>query len=124
MLAASQFPRIVHQTARTERLPAFIQSCISSIRVLNTSWEHRFYTDQAWPNVFNSYPPFDWSSLFKYPSGIQRSDIFRCVALYQYGGLYADVDMLGIRPIESLITNMVESGLIASDTEVVLTTDH
>ncbi|MBK1884455.1 hypothetical protein JIN85_18710 [Luteolibacter pohnpeiensis] len=59
-----------------------------------------------------------------YPSGIQRSDIFLCAALYEMGGCYADVDMLAVRPLNSLIQASYEMGFANDDTEMILTTDH
>lgn len=101
-----------------------IEKCIDSLRAMNPGWEYRFYTDDDWHGIINSQSDFNYEDLTKYPSGIQRSDIFRCAALLRHGGLYADVDMLGVRKIDSLIASAMEAGLILPDTEVVLTTDH
>lgn len=119
-----EIPRIIHQTARSADFPPLIQTCVDSLRSINHDWDYRFYTDEDWKDVITSGSPFAWEHLMRYPAGIQKSDIFRCAALYEHGGLYADVDVLGVRKIDSLINSACELGIIGEDTELVITTDH
>lgn len=117
-------PAIIHQTARSSDFPPLIQKCVDSLRKGNPDWDHFFYDDEKWKDVITPDSVFPWDSLSKYPTGIQRSDIFRCAALYEHGGCYADVDVLGIRPMDSLISSAIELGLVDEETEIILTIDH
>jgi hypothetical protein len=40
----------------------------------------------------------------------QRSDYFRLLMLYEYGGVYVDTDMVAFRPLTNVIRTMVEDG--------------
>lgn len=119
-----ELPKIIHQTARSADFAPLIGSCVDSLRKMNPEWEYRFYTDDDWKEVITSRSILTWDHLMRYPAGIQKSDIFRCAALYEHGGLYADVDVLGVRKIDSLIDSARELGIVSEDTELVITTDH
>lgn len=118
------FPKKVHQTWRTAVLPSPIQKCVESVRRLNPQWEHCFYTDDDWNAVIASQSMIDAQSFSVIPSGIQKADLFRCIALHEFGGLYSDVDMLAFRPIDSLLEACIECGIVDESTELILTTDH
>lgn len=117
-------PKIIHQTARSPDFSPLIRSCVDSLRTINADWEHRFYTDEDWREVITSRSLFTWDHLMRYQTGIQKSDIFRCAALHKHGGLYADVDVLSVRKIDSMMNSACELGIIGEDTELILTTDH
>jgi hypothetical protein len=117
-------PKIIHQTARSSEFPPLIEKCVASLRRTNPDWDYRFYTDEDWSELITPRSVLDWDHFMRYPSGIQKADLFRCAVLYERGGLYADVDMLGIRSAQSLIDHACEGGIVPPDTELILTTDH
>lgn len=118
------FPRIIHQTWKTQELPTPIKTCVDSVQRINPEWDHHFYTDSDWKNFIESQSMIDWESFSLIPTGIQKADLFRCIALYQQGGVYSDVDMLALRPIDSMIHACIECGIVDESTELILTTDH
>lgn len=105
-------------------MPHALKMCMDSMRRLNPDWEHRFSTDADWPSALTGHEIFDWESLQRFPTGIQKADVFRCISLYEEGGIYSDIDMLALRPLDSLLSAAIESGLVSEDTELILTTDH
>jgi inositol phosphorylceramide mannosyltransferase catalytic subunit len=119
-----EIPKILHQTWKTRHLPEPISLCVESLRLLNPGWENRFHEDKDWAPLIAVNKQIDQESFDRFPAAIQRADIFRCLALYEQGGVYADLDMLGVRPLDSLIHSAIEGGLVAEDTEMILTTDH
>jgi mannosyltransferase OCH1-like enzyme len=119
-----KIPKILHQTWKTREVPEPISKCVESLRRLNTGWEHRFHEDKDWARLIAANEHIDQTSFDRFPTAIQRADIFRCIALYEHGGVYADLDMLGVRPLDSLIYSAIEGGLVKNDTEMILTTDH
>ena len=121
---AFTFPKILHQTWQSYEMPSPIAMCVESMRRVNPGWEHRFTTDADWSAAMNGHEIIDWKSLQRFPTGILKADVFRCVVLYENGGIYSDVDMLALRPLDSLLQAAMESGLVAEDTEMILTTDH
>jgi hypothetical protein len=118
------FPKILHQTWPAHDMPGPIARCVDSIKRVNPGWEHRFTTDADWPAALANHEIFDWETFNRFPTGILKADVFRCIALYENGGVYSDADMLALRPLDSLLQAAVESGLIEEDTEMILTSDH
>ncbi len=53
-----------------------------------------------------------------FPTGIHRADLFRIMTLYYEGGVYADVDIECIRPLDELLSHL------SPDKSVFLTRDH
>lgn len=117
-------PKIIHQTARSRDFPSLIENCFCSLNNTSSNWTNQFYLDEDWAQVVTAESLLRWGDFKRYPSGIQRSDIFRCAALYEQGGCYADVDMLGVRSLDSLINSAFEIGLVNEETEMILTIDH
>ena len=117
-------PRIIHQTWRTREMPPFIERCTHTVRDMNPGWEYRFYTDLDWNDLVADNPFFEPREFWEIPTGIQRADVARMLALYRFGGAYLDVDILACRPLDSLMAAAVESGLVGRDTQLILATDH
>jgi len=117
-------PKVIHQTWKTHEMPPTISRCVESIREKNLDWSYILHTDADWEIIVKAQSSLSWEEFCRYPTGIQKADIFRCIALYEQGGVYADIDTLGLRPLNSLIDSAVESGLIDDETEMILTTDH
>lgn len=124
MTMTFEVPRIIHQTWRTRELPPVIDRCVESVRYLHPTWDYRFYSDDDWHELLSGNPFFDAREFWQIPTGVQKSDVARMLALYRYGGAYLDVDILALRPLDSLIASAMESGLVGEVTEVLLTTDH
>jgi mannosyltransferase OCH1-like enzyme len=115
----------VFQTARSKpSSPSFIDDCISSLRWSNPKRRNTFYDDDGMESLFGKSQLFTSDELSLYPVGIQHADIFRCLALYEQGGCYADVDMVGVRSIDCMIEAAGKLGLVSDDTEMIVTTDH
>lgn len=116
--------KILHQTWPTQEMPRAIAGCVQSMILNNPGWRHCFYTDADWPRVLARNSIIDPETFLRFPTGIQKADLFRCIALYEEGGVYADADILAIRSLDDLLHAAIEAGLVAEDTEMILTTDH
>jgi mannosyltransferase OCH1-like enzyme len=68
--------------------------------------------------VTHEFPEF-LPTYLSYPSGILRADIWRVLVLYKYGGVYADIDVECLKPIDELLARIGHD-----DWEILLTTDH
>jgi mannosyltransferase OCH1-like enzyme len=93
-------PAIIHQTWKTNQLPPALKAYCRSWRRFNPEADYRFYDDagcrsfvqKEFPGFLTAYEAFHFA--------IQRADLFRALAVYRFGGLYADVDMECLRPME------------------------
>lgn len=79
---------------------------MESFQFMNPGWEWRFYTDEdclRWvadrcPRLLRAYQG--------YKTGIHRADFFRILLLYYEGGVYADIDMECLRPLDELLSRL------------------
>eukprot|EP00435_Cladocopium_sp_Y103_P062440 s948_g24.t1 len=95
-------PRILHQTWKTDQVPAKFAHHLQSWRRLHPDWHFEFWDDHSSRELMaEKYP----KHLRQYDrmSGIKRADIARLVALSVYGGVYADIDVEATRSLEPLL---------------------
>ena len=98
-------PKILHQTWPTRAVPNITGPWIGAWTHVNPNFTHMFWTNRAILNfILCKYPDF-YALFMRYQSAIERSDVFRYFVLYEYGGVYADVDMEPVRDMTSLITS-------------------
>lgn len=97
-----RIPRILHQTWKTDQVPAKFAHHLQSWRRLHPDWHFEFWDDHSSRELMaEKYP----KHLRQYDrmSGIKRADIARLVALSVYGGVYADIDVEATRSLEPLL---------------------
>jgi len=96
-------PRILHQTWKPEDLPEALQGYRASWMRHHPGWECRLYDDDACRRLVKRWFP-DLLSLYDaFPRAIQRADLFRYLAVFREGGLYADLDMECLRNHDALL---------------------
>ena len=99
------FTRMIHQSWKTADVPAYMREWSHSWRRRNRHFEYRLWTDDenraflqqhyAWFLPFyDAYGPVD--------RGIKRADAVRIFYMWHFGGVYADLDSVCLRPFESL----------------------
>ncbi|KAI0832356.1 nucleotide-diphospho-sugar transferase [Trametes gibbosa] len=87
-------PRIIHQTWKSETLPPRWANISQECRDMMPDYAREFIARHySWYlDVYDGY---------KYP--IQRADAIRYFVLYHYGGIYIDLDIGCLRPMDSLL---------------------
>ena len=96
--------KVIHQTYKTEALPAAWKDTPQRWKDLHPGWEYKFWTDRSSREfIADSYPWFlETFDNYQYP--IQRADAIRYFALYHYGGVYADLDLEPRQNLERLFS--------------------
>ena len=112
-------PLLVHQTWKHTHLRWPLSACVESFKKWNPRWQHNLWTDTACETLIGDHLPDFLPTYLAYPKGILRADIFRVAVLYIQGGVYADLDMECLRPLDELI-----SACDGGDWEVLLGRDH
>jgi inositol phosphorylceramide mannosyltransferase catalytic subunit len=86
------FPRIIHQTWKTNIVPEDWQPSQDAWQVLFPTWKYRLWTDKENREFMKTYYPkhLDIYDSWKYP--IQRADMIRYYRLHFQGGGYCDLD--------------------------------
>lgn len=91
---------VIHQTWKTENIPNRYVNFISSWMRLNKDWKYSFTTNKMNREFISKKFPEFLEIYDGYHSDIQRADFVRYFLLYEYGGVYADVDFEALRPLE------------------------
>ncbi|KAH3844091.1 uncharacterized protein LOC127872707 [Dreissena polymorpha] len=97
---APKIPHIIHQTYKNEFIPNKYIPFIKSFVKYNANWTYMFWTDaSARKFISDRYPDFlpVWDN---YAEPINRADALRYFVLYEYGGVYADLDFECLRPLD------------------------
>ncbi|RXW24611.1 hypothetical protein EST38_g1265 [Candolleomyces aberdarensis] len=98
-----RIPRIIHQTWKTETLPPRWQPISQACRDMMPDYEYILWTDASSRDFIGEHYPWflDTFDNYKYP--IQRADAIRYFVLHHYGGVYMDLDIGCLRPMDSLL---------------------
>ena len=97
-----KIPRIIHQMWKTTRVMRVFKPFIASWARLHPFWEYRFWTDASGEQFVKTVYPQHWE-MFKEFNGIQRSDALRYFILHRYGGVYADLDVEAVAPLDVIL---------------------
>ena len=111
-------PKIIWQTYEVpfEELPQYIKDCAQTWKDNNPSWEYK-YMDAKQRNEFvlNNFDK-EWHNVFtKLPYGVLQSDIWRHMVLFVYGGVYADLDTICNKPVETWLKNDMSTTVFIDD---------
>jgi mannosyltransferase OCH1-like enzyme len=93
-------PRIIHQTYKSADLPALFQQCQLQIRRLHSDCEYRFHTDDDIDEFMKTKFPTYYDAFTNLPRKIMQIDMVRYFWMYEYGGVYADLDYYMIKPFD------------------------
>jgi len=96
-------PRILHQVWLGGSVPRVWAEVAMSWRRFHPGWAYHFWTDaESQPFVQANYPEF-LGTFESYAYPIQRADVLRYLLLHQFGGLYVDMDIECLRPMDPLL---------------------
>ena len=98
-------PRILHQIWNTETIPAEFKGYQQSWFKYHPDWRYRLWTLRDQYNFLEQHYPWFLPLYDAYRVPIKRADAFRYFLLWHYGGIYADLDVEFLRPIDPLLTN-------------------
>lgn len=100
----SGIPKIIHQTWKTSDIPEQWKTSTSEWKRLHPDWTYILWTDDMNDRYISKfYPEFiEIYRAYEYP--IQRADFIRYIILYDFGGMYCDLDMFPKQNIEHVLT--------------------
>ena len=101
MKQQSQIPPIIHQSWKSSELDGNFLVWSNSWKRLHPEFTYILWTDDDNRLLVQKYFPWFLPAYDMFPRKIMRIDIIRCIYLYRYGGLYADLDVI---PIKSHVT--------------------
>ncbi|KAL3863733.1 hypothetical protein ACJMK2_005472 [Sinanodonta woodiana] len=95
--------RIIHQTWKIRDIPVNFWSCVESVRDNHKDWEYRFWTDNSARKLVRQKYSYIFPFYSNYIKGMFRVQAFRYMVLFEYGGVYMDMDMRSLRPVDPLL---------------------
>ncbi len=114
-----KIPKIIMQTWKNQHVPKKWKPSVDSINKYMPDWEHVLMTDEDNRKFVKQHFPDFLSYYDNFPYEIQRADAIRACWLYINGGIYMDLDIEILKPLDSLFTKsfgiyLVHSGNYAS----------
>lgn len=111
MATAGLIPRIIHQTWRDAEPPPAMAALAQTWRAHHPDWQYRLWTDADNRALIARAAP-EYLRLYDvYPEPIMRADAFRYFLMGQEGGIYADLDLECLGPLDELVRG--EAALLA-----------
>jgi hypothetical protein len=101
----NKIPKIIHQTWKNENVPDYLKDFQKSWLKFNPEYEYQFWTDIDIENFIRSKYKWFYHIFKSYDSNIKRVDAFRYFLLYEYGGIYVDLDFECLRSFDNLMEN-------------------
>jgi hypothetical protein len=98
-----RIPRIIHQTWKDSTLPDNYAGYRQTVLARHPGWRHRLWTDADNRLLIAKHYPWFLETYDGYRHGIERADAVRYFILLHYGGVYIDLDMECLKPIDPLL---------------------
>lgn len=91
-------PKIIHQTWKSHSLPSWSKA--SSWKERNPKWQYQLWDDDEAAELVRSHFPRVWG-IWNRLRPVERADVFRYAMVFVHGGVYADLDVECVRPIDT-----------------------
>ncbi|KAF8195762.1 nucleotide-diphospho-sugar transferase [Mycena galopus ATCC 62051] len=98
-----RIPRILHQTWKTGTLPEKWKTISQECRDMMPDYEYKLWTDESSREFIARHYPWFLNTFDDYSYAILRADAIRYFVLYHYGGIYLDLDIGCLRPLDPLL---------------------
>ena len=96
----SGIPKIIHQLWKTDQIPRRWVKAVRSVRRCHPGWEYRLWTDEKMEVHVRDHHPEIYETYMGFDLNIMRADIFRYILMYDFGGMYCDLDYEFVRPFD------------------------
>ncbi|KAH7929413.1 glycosyltransferase family 32 protein [Leucogyrophana mollusca] len=96
-------PRIIHQTWKSETLPQRWKGLSQACRNMMSDYEYMLWTDASSREFIAERYPWFLDTFDDYEFPIQRADAIRYFVLHHFGGIYLDLDVGCLRPLDPLL---------------------
>ena len=100
-----QIPPILHQSWKTSTVPARYSDWKESCMKIQPTWDHLLWSDEDNRQFITKEYPWLLYAYDRLRGSILRADFVRYAYLHFYGGVYADLDVECIKPIDPLLKN-------------------
>lgn len=116
-------PKIIHLTWKTNQVPDVWAETLPSWKRLFPDWEVRLWTDDDNDRLVRTCIPSAYRFYRSLPYGIQRADFVRYVILWEFGGMYSDMDILPTKNFEDVLGGCKADALLVMSGNVEMFTN-
>eukprot|EP00727_Mastigamoeba_balamuthi_P010168 m51a1_g5774 hypothetical protein (335) ;mRNA; f:1250770-1251774 len=110
--AAAGVSRVIHQSWKTAEVPRWAQPIAESwtrVYAGDGRWRRVLHTDEDNYNVVRCV--FPWAvPAYRRAKAIVRADLARAAYMYAWGGVYADLDVEAVKPLDELLERIDAEG--------------
>jgi len=97
-------PRVIYQTFKSKTINTKLYENVESWINLNPSYQYEFYDDKRIRHfLLTEYGPKYVERFDSIKVGASKSDYFRILIIYKFGGVYADLDNKLLKPLDEII---------------------
>ncbi|PRP86471.1 glycosyltransferase family 32 protein [Planoprotostelium fungivorum] len=96
-------PNIIHQSWKDERLPKKFRQWSHTWQIHNPHWTRYLWTDHDNDALCRRHFPWFHDKYLSLQGEIYRADVVRNMYLYLYGGVYSDLDVECLKPVDDLL---------------------
>ncbi len=107
-------PKIIHQTWKTRDIPSVWHKSHVEWQRLHPTWTYRLWTDEDLRNLVVDHYPEMLKVYDDFPYPIQRVDMARYMILDRHGGVYSDLDLIPVTPIDPFLVGSMDVYLVHS----------
>jgi predicted O-linked N-acetylglucosamine transferase (SPINDLY family)/mannosyltransferase OCH1-like enzyme/glycosyltransferase involved in cell wall biosynthesis len=100
---ASMIPQLIHQLWKDENLSPRYEAFSQSWKQQHPGWQYTLWTDAMLRKFIETRKPALLRIYDGYSNSICRADLGRYVILHELGGVYADLDCVCLKPIDTLL---------------------
>lgn len=98
-----RIPRIIHQTWKDTEIPRKLTGWVKSWQEKNPDYKYWLWTDASARKLIADRHPHLLDTFDNYHEGIRRADALRYVVLYEFGGVYADMDVESLQNLDPML---------------------
>jgi len=102
-------PKMLHATWSSSNVEARDVKNVRSWVEMNPDWEYKLWTDSDIRLLVARRFPTYLKMFDSYPRQIQRADMFRYFVMYEYGGVYVDMDFEALQPLSKILDDDLRS---------------
>lgn len=103
-------PKIIHQSYKSTVHPYPVH-WQKSWKEKHSDWSYHFHTDDDNRKLVIDHCPQFLTAFDAFPQGIMKADFARFLYLYVWGGLYADLDYVCLKPFDTLLEQISHFGV-------------
>jgi len=96
-------PAIIHQTWESTRIPTAFVPWMKSWAAAYQEWHYVFWTPDGAQAMISTKFPVESLSYSSYPLKLQKLDARRYFVMYEYGGIFVDLDMESLRGMDDTL---------------------